>query len=330
MAEERYEGYCNNLARFEEELEMAEAKERWMDTSVLTIFHQRWPTLKLRDHLKKVYFERLSELIVHSTEVEMTKRRARRLREEVAEKAAEIRDREAKMKSLHSKHRRKEFLSLRRSALSKHVFGGERRKMLSGFLHRWRFFAEWHRGHRQAFELKTATYLNQIKAKSVVELIERKENIEYLTRPIEITGCVDTTTYMEDHQSRRIACRKCAALYTENHNHSAACQSHPGKKIGVGRDGVWSCCGKAGMQSLGCSEGYHLPPRKGHPRYVTRDLLNEGHDFLKSQKTKKLTEKMRQDGLADFRAKKSRLGTTADKLSEERRIVARHSAIKFV
>ena len=273
MAIERMNGYKEKKALIEQDLEIAKTEEKWMDTYVLTGFHQRWPTTELRDHLKKLYFRRLSELIIFRAEVSLTSRLATHLKEDLSVKLLESKRKKDQMKALHSKHRRKEFLSLRRSVLAKKIFGAARKNKLVNTLQRWRFFTQWHRGYMRAFQLKTAAYDNQFMVDNILSHLVRNRHSEetLITSPVR-------STILEGHKSRQIECRKCKTIYTENHNHQSACQFHTGQLISsieLGK-GLWSCCNR-GNNDPGCAYSFHVP-FKDH--FLISTTLKRAHDFI--------------------------------------------------
>ena len=277
----------------------AKVKAKWMDSKTLTGFNQRWNTNELQKVLYNIYFKKLVSSILDKVDLEVTKRQFSKLESSIATIESHLKEKKFGVWQVWSKFRRHEHLMMYRSALGNKIFGKSRNKLLHSALKSWRTFVKWRVGQKNAYNLRYNTIklsqdLKNLHNDTQSKMFDQKENIK--TYPAQH----HQKTYLQNLKGRKIKCKRCNKIYSENVNHSHACCFHPGeyteyiskknvtkgdfhcRNVGtIPAKACWSCCGNYNESSDGCQSRRHIPPIGGDPTY-NRCVINEkAKDYLK-------------------------------------------------
>lgn len=129
---------------------------RCMDTRAVAGVYQRFVTPLLHQELHTHYFRTLAKIITNRAELIATERRQMLLFEMSRRNEAATKVRERDLQKTWRKRTRQELMRLFRSELGKKMFGRSQRQVLSDVFKGWVRYWYWHRGHKDAFELKYA------------------------------------------------------------------------------------------------------------------------------------------------------------------------------
>ena len=127
-----------------------------MDTRSIAGVYQRFFTPLLHQQLHTHYFRTLSMIIINRSEIVATERRQMLLFEITRRNEAATAVRERDLQKTWRKRIRQDYMRLFRSELGKKIFGRSQRKVLAEVFKGWVRYWSWHRGHKEAFELKYA------------------------------------------------------------------------------------------------------------------------------------------------------------------------------
>ena len=127
-----------------------------MDTRSIAGVYQRFFTPLLHQQLHTHYFRTLTMIIINRSEIVATERRQMLLFEMTRRNEAATAVRERDLQKTWRKRIRQDYMRLFRSELGKKIFGRSQRKVLAEVFRGWVRYWSWHRGHKQAFELKYA------------------------------------------------------------------------------------------------------------------------------------------------------------------------------
>ena len=127
-----------------------------MDTRSIAGVYQRFFTPLLHQQLHTHYFRTLSMIIINRSEIVATERRQMLLFELTRRNEAATAVRERDLQKTWRKRVRQDYMRLFRSELGKKIFGRSQRKVLAEVFKGWVRYWSWHRGHKEAFQLKYA------------------------------------------------------------------------------------------------------------------------------------------------------------------------------
>ena len=204
----------------------------FMDTKAVTRFHQRWKTVNLHARLHQLYFRTLAIIIANKAEIVAGERRMMRLMELLLVNEGETASKIKQMEARWKKHQRNELLRLHRSALGQKIFKKSRTKVLKSVYEGWVRFWLWHKGHKQAFELKYKMIKQELDLRRLYpetrDELERKE-----MGTVKYDGADEVPkvrkTILQAHKEKVIECRYCQEFYLETQNNDMACAYHPGE-----------------------------------------------------------------------------------------------------
>ena len=267
----------------------------FMDTDAITKFHQRWETDKLHTKLHTLYFRTLAVIIANKAEIVAGERRMMRVQELLLTNQSDTDHKVKMMADLWKTHTRTELLRLYRSGLGKKIFQKSRKRTLTLVFQGWVRYWLWHKGHKEAFELKFTMIKQELDLKRLYP--ETRDELERREYGVTKNGCPKVPevkkTILQRHKTRPIQCRYCKEFYMEEHNHGCACAYHPGEyrvscpkscpgfsdpkmvttKCMSHRCRRWTCCdvreeGVFGRN--GCEIRAHMPPPDGDPDYTAK------------------------------------------------------------
>ncbi len=337
-------------------LESIRIQTFFMDTSAIAKFYQRWETEILHKRLHQLYFRTLAIIIANKAEIVAGERRMMRVQELLLVNHMDTEMKIKNMEDLWKTHTRINLMRLYRSALGQKIFTKSRKRVLKQVYQGWVRFWLWHKGHKEAFELKYTMIKQELDLRRLYpetrDELERKEfgvtkngkdNVPEVKR-----------TLLEKHKLRPICCRYCKEFYIEGHNNDVACAFHSGEyrlscpktcpgfsdpkmvttKCMSHRCKRWTCCdvreeGVFGRN--GCDMRSHMPPSNGDPIYLEKVKNINKRDAATISDLDEQLEKVRGQNhvLEAFKIKSDQLKEIHDNLTAEREIVKRFEKLKF-
>mmetsp|Transcript_12691 Transcript_12691/g.23172 ORF Transcript_12691/g.23172 Transcript_12691/m.23172 type:complete len:801 (+) Transcript_12691:175-2577(+) len=329
----------------------------FMDTDAITKFHQRWNTNMLHKKLHNLYFRTLAIIIANKAEIVAGERRMMRVQELLLNNEVDTKTKVKNMEDLWRNHNRESLMRLYRSGLGEKIFQKSRKKMLTLVFQGWVRYWLWHKGHKEAFELKFTMIKQELDLKRLYpETRDELERREYgVTKNGKDKVPTVRKTILQKHKARPIQCRYCQEFYVEEHNNNVACAYHPGEyrvscpktcpgfsdpkmvttKCMSHRCKRWTCCdvrdeGVFGRN--GCEMRAHMPPPMGDPDYSEKVRKINAADKKVIDRLDSELEAVRGQNhiLEAFKIKSDQLKEIADDLIEERKVVKRYEKLKFV
>ena len=338
-------------------LESIREQTKFMDTSAVTKFYQRWETRILHRKLHHLYFRTLAIIIANKAEIVAGERRMMRLQELLLVNNMDTASKIKNMEDLWKTHTRINLMRLYRSALGQKIFSKSRKRVLGQVYQGWVRFWLWHKGHKEAFELKYTMIKQELDLKRLYP--ETRDELERKEFGVTKNGADDVPkvakTLLQVHKMRPICCRYCREFYVEAHNNDVACAYHSGEyrlscpktcagfsdpkmvttKCMSHRCKRWTCCdvreeGVFGRN--GCEMRSHMPPSDGDPTYLEKvKAINEKDSVVISGLDKELDKVRGQNHVLEaFKIKSDQLKDIHDGLIKEREIVKRYEKLKFV
>ena len=330
---------------------------KFMDTSAISKFHQRWETDMLHDKLHELYFRTLAIIIANKAEIVAGERRMMRVQELLLTNQTDTDKKIKDMQELWAGHTRVELMRLYRSALGQKIFKKSRRKVLGQVFQGWVRYWLWHKGHKEAFELKYTMIKQELDLRRLYpETRDTLERKEYgVTKNGGDKVPVVAKTILQKHKERPVQCRYCHEFYMEAHNNGVACAYHPGEyrvscpkscpgfedpkqvttKCMSHRFRRWTCCdvrdeGHFGRN--GCSYRAHMPPAEGDPGYIEKvKNIKERDKTVLEGLDRELKEVRGQNHILEaFKIKSDQLKEIETDLVEQRKVVKRYEKLKFV
>ncbi|GMH74188.1 hypothetical protein TL16_g06397 [Triparma laevis f. inornata] len=329
----------------------------FMDTDAITKFHQRWETNKLHHKLHNLYFRTLAIIIANKAEIVAGERRMMRVQELLLSNQVDTDTKVKNMEDLWRNHNRESLMRLYRSGLGQKIFQKSRKKMLTLVFQGWVRYWLWHKGHKEAFELKFTMIKQELDLKRLYpETRDELERREYgVTKNGKDKVPTVRKTILQKHKARPIHCRYCQEFYIEEHNNNVACAYHPGEyrvscpktcpgfsdpkmvttKCMSHRCKRWTCCdvreeGLFGRN--GCEMRSHMPPPNGDPDYSEKvRVINKADKEVLDKLDLDLEAVRGQNHILEaFKIKSDQLKEISDSLIEERKVVKRYEKLKFV
>ena len=221
----------------------------------------------------------------------------------------------------------------------------------------WVRFWLWHKGHKQAFELKYKMIKQELDLRRLYpetrDDLERRENVTSKYGGDKLP--VVRKTILQTHKMKSIECRYCQEFYLESQNHDSACAYHPGEyrvscpkscpgaadskmvttKCMSHRFKRWTCCDVREEGSFGrngCRFRFHMPPSGGDKDYrETVRVIEEKDGVILSELDENLDKVRSQNHVLEaFKIKSDQLKEIHDGLIEERKVVEKYAKLKFV
>jgi len=320
----------------------------WMDSYVTHGSHsQRLKTTEAYHILHRQYFRTIVLQLGVRAEVVATERELMQLNYDLQENAKEELSKSQAEKRLWGKHRRSQYMRLKRLELGKLMFGKSQHKLMELCFVGWVRYWAWRMSVRGQFTLKIGIEKhNRDLSKAVKEMdaaSERKLHGADLRGEHE----EKSTTIMKRHQGRVMQCRNSGTLFTEGLNNEMRDTYHPGK-YEVACPNNCTHCDEDGMPTTKCmsnrvkrwtccdqrQEGQH-----GDNGCAFRFSMAPPEDPMYSKIVKEVTERDAKENkrIADAfavvkfndwenrtrRSKYDMLQTTAEDLVEERKVVDR-------
>jgi len=271
----KWENLCLKRAKNREKLKRKVTVScRFVDTSSITGFHQRFRTELLRARLFEDYFREIAMGIINRAETVATERRIMALQNHLSSNKALLMSKMGGMKKQWHEIMRSDMMRIRRSELNKKFFPRHRKEVLQAKFGSWLRFFLWNRGHREAFEMK-------------YEIIKRQLDIDRQFKAQLHGGSTNADEekkkndralqgLMAKYKDRCVQCKSCLLFYIESNNNSISCTYHRGQFIvacpstcqspgltaqcAAHRLRRWTCCDNTQRDVAGCGKKYHQPP----------------------------------------------------------------------
>lgn len=253
-----------------------------LDSSVLHDRVQLFNTLYLRDRLHTEYFALLVDAIIKQATIVASEQEVNRLQVRLQQLVTERTFKAKEVSVLQRKRRRHNQMRMRRAELGALMFGSSRRRALKERFQQW--VELWSRRTvvRASFALKHQMLLQE-------QSLTGKPSPAKVAFPSTMSGQIfggkTKLSILHNHQKKRLQCRLCKKVYSEEQNNRYACTYHPGRyefacirtcltrRNGASAGSVapecmlhrakrWLCCdeteeGRFG--STGCERRFHLP-----------------------------------------------------------------------
>lgn len=271
---------CERRAKTREKLKRKVTEDcKYVDTTAVCGFHQRFRTELLRQRLYYEYFHKIIHGIVNRAETIATERLMMGIQEKLSQNRDAIIFRTRGMKMLWREYQRDEHMRMRRSLLNTKFFPKNRIEILKDKFSGWVRYFYWNRGHREAFEMKYEVIRNQM-------LIDRQYKEQLIKeKPEQVASSSVSTTLKEaqdrelvttltGHKGRPVQCQMCLQFYFEASNTSVACIFHPFQFVTgcpstcpnpgltplciAHRTRRWKCCESTNPAMMGCSRRFHV------------------------------------------------------------------------
>jgi hypothetical protein len=323
---------------------------KWVDTSAINGFHQRFRTEQLRSRLYTDFFKKTVDLISCRAEIIATERHLMKIQEKLSVNRHALKQKLFLMKDVWAEYRRETYMRTRRSVLNKKFFPHSRRQVLEQRFVGWVRYFLWNRGNREAFEIKYELLKRQMDIDRQFKDQLQSQRLKRLNSSVQANEASAQTaapTLMERHRERTVECKLCRNFYLESQNTSISCQYHPMKFTSEcpmtcpnpgftalcisHRKKRWPCCDKGQENISGCARRYHIPVDsdpvydKIMQKVVERDAehLNELDNKLDTIKKGDWIQKA-QD------MKRAQVFSIEDDLVKQRETAARAASLKYI